>query len=63
MRKRIKISGICLKVFQSEKKMRERSVDEAVVKYPDNCIGVVGICVVIFSAFVRFENVHILKCI
>ena len=30
------MSGICLKVFQSEKKMRERSVDEAVVKYPDN---------------------------
>ena len=63
MRKRIKISGICLKVFQSEKKMRERSVDEAVVKYPDNCIGVVGICVVTFSAFVRFENVYILKYI
>lgn len=39
------------------------SVDEAIVKYPDNCVGVVGICIVIFCAFVRFENVHILKCI
>ena len=63
MRKRNKMSGICLKVFQSEKKVWEMSVDEAIVKYPDNCVGVVGLCIVIFCAFVRFENVHILKCI